>query len=151
MKVLECLMLAAVCTAQMAPGIPDPAAPPAGPAAAPARPAPPPVLTQAELGPAFYGHGLNNPLAIRPNPLVIQRAQQVAAARPDARVRVNADGTLELTNVYGQEYIDPFGAEIALELGEIIEQAQEAREAQFERQEQQFELALLQRQQQALQ
>merc|ERR1719337_696450 len=114
MKVLACLLLAAVCTAQMA----MEAAVPAGP----------PVLTQAQLGTSFYGQGLNNPIAIPPPPFVLQRAQQLAATRPDVRVRVNADGTVELTDIYGHEYEDPLGFEVSLDVEELQEQALLAQE-----------------------
>ncbi|KAK8722620.1 hypothetical protein OTU49_012134 [Cherax quadricarinatus] len=44
------------------------------------------VAGQQSLGPAFYGPGLNNPLAVPLNPLVAQQAQRIAAANPNIRV-----------------------------------------------------------------
>lgn len=67
-------------------------------AAAPAAAAPAPASTAGAaggraaaapgggLGPAFFGPGLNNPIALPPNQFLVSRAQQVAAANPNVRV-----------------------------------------------------------------
>ncbi|XP_047470898.1 uncharacterized protein LOC125026471 [Penaeus chinensis] len=51
-----------------------------------------------------YGAGLNNPAAFPPNMLAFNRAKHIVTnIRPDLRVRVNIDGSIELTDIYGQE------------------------------------------------
>ncbi|XP_042857436.1 uncharacterized protein LOC122243787 [Penaeus japonicus] len=116
MKVLACVLLAAgLVSAQL---INDPApvdvgaldaAPSAGVAASPAAPAGAGAGAAAgapatqNFGPAFYGEGLNNPAAFPPSMLVIRRYQQLAKIRPEIRVRVNIDGSVELTDIYGRE------------------------------------------------
>ncbi|KAK7080024.1 hypothetical protein SK128_016281 [Halocaridina rubra] len=99
------------------------------------------------FGPAFFGPGLNNPLALPPNPLFVQRAQQVAASNPNIRVFVDVDGTVEFTDQFGREVevVDQFGFE-ALEPIEPQEQQKlllQSRQQEFQLRRQQLEQQLL--------
>ncbi|KAB7494285.1 hypothetical protein Anas_06440 [Armadillidium nasatum] len=139
---------AAPAAAPAAPAAPGPAAAaPGAPGAAPART----FLTSADLGPQFYGAGVNNPLALAPPPQVITSAREVVATNPNIRVRVNQDGRVEFTDQYGQELevLDAFGRD-PLDYEERFELELERREREFKLQQRQRELqrkaALLQHQ-----
>ncbi|XP_064082832.1 glycine-rich protein 1-like [Macrobrachium nipponense] len=100
------------------------------------------------FGPAFFGPGLNNPLALPPNGLLIQRAQEVAAGNPNVRVFVDVDGTVEFTDQFGREIevVDQFGFD-ALEPIDPKEQQKlllKSRQQEFNLRRQLLEQQLLQ-------
>ncbi|XP_050692801.1 uncharacterized protein LOC126983766 [Eriocheir sinensis] len=70
-----------------------------------------------DYGPKVYGMGAKNPLALPPNPFVIQRALAVANSVPNVLVRLDLNGEITLTNQFGQEVdvVDAFGREIEYE------------------------------------
>nr|XP_053650301.1 uncharacterized protein LOC128700867 [Cherax quadricarinatus] len=110
----------------------------AAPAAAAGRLAP----TQQNLGPNFFGPGLNNPLAVPVHPLVAQQAQRITAANPNLRVFVDIDGSAHFTDQFGrevEEVLDEFGRDVSdfLDIEELHEQLLRA-------QRQQLNLQLLQ-------
>merc|ERR1712106_311870 len=72
-----------------------------------------PCRNPSPYGCAFFGPGINNPMAIAPLAQSIKTAQGIAVQNPNLRVLVNADGTLIFTNQYGQEQevVDQFGLE----------------------------------------
>ncbi|KAF2360679.1 hypothetical protein FHG87_008575 [Trinorchestia longiramus] len=82
----------------------------AGPAAGGAAP-----RTGNPWGPRAYGMGLNNPWALPPNPFMMQRAVALVNQVPGALVRVDVDGSISITNQFGQEVdiVDNFGNEIS--------------------------------------
>nr|XP_053650302.1 uncharacterized protein LOC128700868 isoform X1 [Cherax quadricarinatus] len=107
------------------------------------------VAGQQSLGPAFYGPGLNNPLAVPLNPLVAQQAQRIAAANPNIRVFVDVDGSAHFTDQFGrevEEIIDEFGRDVSevLDVQEQQERLLRAREQELKRRRQLLELELLQ-------
>jgi len=67
-----------------------------------------------DWGPKAYGMGLNNPCAIPPNPLLMQRAIALTQRVPNTLVRVDPNGEIELTDRFGKEakVIDAFGRDL---------------------------------------
>jgi len=65
-------------------------------------------------GPKVFGMGLNNPWALPPNPLLMQRALSVLNSTPGALLRVDTDGSLQFTDRFGQDVdiTDNFGNEL---------------------------------------
>ncbi|XP_045581513.1 uncharacterized protein [Procambarus clarkii] len=154
MRIIVCVLLAAgVASAQTAQDTAgaDPAA--AAPSAAPAAPSAAPAAAglapgQQNLGPAFYGPGLNNPLAVPLNPLVAQQAQRIAATNPNIRVFVDIDGTAHFTDQFGrevEEILDEFGRDVSelLDVQEQQEQLLKARQQELQRRRQLLELQLI--------
>ncbi|KAK4296165.1 hypothetical protein Pmani_031326 [Petrolisthes manimaculis] len=68
-------------------------------------------------GPKVYGPGAMNRYAIQPNPFQMRRALNLVQNNPNAFVRVEMDGDIELTNQHGMELTarGPFGQKIDLD------------------------------------
>ncbi|ROT66007.1 gastrolith protein 10 [Penaeus vannamei] len=104
-------------------------------------PALPPSTSLQSFREKVYGEGLNNPAALPPNTLAFNRAKHIVTnIRPDLRVRVNIDGTVELTNIYGQEVDDEL---IFPDLEEIQEQRLQAQKLAILRRRQEQDAQLI--------
>lgn len=96
---------------------------PGGAAPAPGAPGAPRAPVGPTFGPAFFGPGINNPIARGPVPQLVARAQEVVASNPNVRVFVDVDGAIEFTDQFGREVevLDSFGRD-ALEVPGLEEQ-----------------------------
>ncbi|XP_076035200.1 uncharacterized protein LOC143021507 [Oratosquilla oratoria] len=61
----------------------------------------------------IYGPGVNNRF-FKPNPFQLQYAQQIANLVPQALIRINLDGSIDITDQYGRkaDVVDQFGREL---------------------------------------
>ncbi|XP_042880324.1 uncharacterized protein LOC122258443 [Penaeus japonicus] len=56
-----------------------------------------------DWGPKVYGPGAKNQFALQPNPLLMQRALQIANLDPNLLVYLDLDGTIEFRDRFGNE------------------------------------------------